>query len=273
MNLKEIKLAALDLDGTLLRNDKTISDYTFSVLQRLTETNILVVPATGRNLEGLKDNILRLPKISYAVCSNGAQVFRLSDRSLLYEASISTEDAVATIRYLQTFPTFLYVHTERGTFRSDNWRSTNLKKRFPFIRFEDNNVADLSEFLVENRCRVIKIGVFVLDDQVFRMFLEKGSPMASISQFRTGPCILELNAAGASKACGIEVLCRRLGIPMPQVLAIGDNQNDISLLRAAGVSVAMGNSDEDVKAAASSVAETNEEDGAAKFLSRYFRFP
>ena len=270
MNTKGIRLAALDLDGTLLHEDKTISDHTLSVLEKLTKDGILVEPATGRNLEGLRDNILRVPNISYAVCSNGAQVFRLSDQKLLYEAAIPLEDAVSVIRYLQIFPTFIYVHTEKGTFRSGNWRDTNLKKRFPFIRFEENNVADLPAFLSEKRLRVIKIGVFVLDDGIFRRLLEKESPIPSISQFRTGPCNLELNAAGASKAYGVEALCRHLNLAMSQVLAMGDNQNDISLLRAAGVSVAMGNSEEDVKAAAGFVTGTNEADGAAEFLGRYF---
>lgn len=273
MNLKGIKLVALDLDGTLLHNDKTLSAHTLSVLKRLTEAGVVVTPATGRNLEGLKDNILRIPKISYAVCSNGAQVFRLSDQKLLYEAAIPLEDAVTVIRYLQEFPTFLYVHTDQGTFRACSWRNTDLKKRFPHIRFEDNNVEDLPAFLSKKQLRVIKIGAFVLDDGVFCQFLEKGSPMASISQYRTGPCNLELNASGASKARGVENLCRCLDIPMSQVLAIGDNQNDISLLRAAGVSAAMGNSEADVKAAAAFITGTNEEDGAAEFIRRYFRFP
>lgn len=273
MNRNGIRLAALDLDGTLLRDDKTISDYTLSTLEKLTKAGILVVPATGRNLEGLKDNILRVPGISYAVCSNGAQVFRLDRRKLLWEAAIPLEDAVAAIRYLQEFPTFLYVHTEKGTFRSGSWRDTDLKKRFPFIRFEDNNVPDLPAFVEEKQLRVIKIGVFVLDDRTFGRLLEKGSPMPSISQFRTGPCNLELNSARASKAYGVEALCRHLNLSMDQVLAVGDNQNDISLLRMAGVSAAMGNSEEDVKAAAAYVTGTNQEDGAARFLEGYFSLP
>ena len=65
-------------------------------------------------------------------------------------------------------------------------------------------------------------------------------------------------------------LCARLDIPMSSVLAIGDNQNDIEMLRFAGVSVAMGNAQEDVKSAARFVAGSNEEDGAAEFLERYF---
>lgn len=273
MSIKRIRLAALDLDGTLLHGDKTISDHTLTVLRRLMAEGVLVVPTTGRNLEGLQDNILQIPGISYAVCSNGAQVFRLPERKLLYEAAISLEDAVAAIRYLQTFPTFLYVHTEEGIFRTGNWRDTDLKKRFPFVRFWENNVDDLPGFLSDKQLPVIKIGVFVLDDQIFQMFLQKGSPLASLSQFRTGPCNLELNAVRASKAKGIEALCRHLDMPISQVLAIGDNQNDIPLLRTAGVSVAMGNGEEDVKAAAKFVTGTNEEDGAAEFLRRYFRFP
>lgn len=270
MNLKGIRLAALDLDGTLLREDKTISNYTFSVIQKLIGEGLLIVPATGRNLPGMKDNILKIPRIPYAICSNGAQVFRLRDKKLIYEAPIFTKDALAVIRYLEQYPTCLYIHTDQGTRRSANWREMTLTKHFPFIRFEDREIVDLTEFILKNKCKVIKIGAFVLDDDAFRELSQKGSPLPSVAQFRTGEGILELNSSAASKAQGLNALCSHLGISASQILAIGDNGNDLSMLRMAGISAAMGNGGGDVKAAARFVTGTNEEDGAAAFLARYF---
>lgn len=270
MNRKDIRLAALDLDGTLLHEDKTISDYTLSVIEKLTRQKILVVPSTGRNLEGLRKNILQVKDIAYAICSNGAQVFSLSDCKPIYEASIPLENAVAALQYLENFPVWFYVFTDKGTWRSSNWRGTWIKERFPFIPMEENNVENLPEFLLKNQYTVLKIGAFVLDDAVFRRILDTGIPIPEISLFRTGSCNMELNHIHASKAQGLKALCCHLGISTSQVLAVGDNQNDIAMLQMAGVSVAMGNSEEDVKSAADFVAKTNEEDGAAVFLEQYF---
>ena len=200
MDRKGIRLAALDLDGTLLHEDKTISAYTLSVIQRLMKKGLFIVPATGRNLSGLKDNILKVPDIPYAVCSNGAQVFRLCDRKVLYEAAIPMDEALDVIRYLGGYPTCLYVHMDQGTWRSASWRDPNLKKRFPFIRQKEQNIVNLEEFLLKTRYQVIKIGAFVLDDGAFVKLTEKGSPVPSVTQFRTGEGILELNAFTASKA-------------------------------------------------------------------------
>ena len=100
--------------------------------------------------------------------------------------------------------------------------------------------------------------------------LREGSPLPSMKLMRTGECNIEINSVHASKGNALKSLCARLDIPMSSVLAIGDNQNDIEMLRFAGVSVAMGNAKEDVKSAARFVTGSNEEDGAAEFLERYF---
>ncbi|MBS6956638.1 MAG: HAD hydrolase family protein [Enterocloster asparagiformis] len=87
---------------------------------------------------------------------------------------------------------------------------------------------------------------------------------------RTGECSIEINSVSASKGNALQPLCTRLDIPMSSVLAMGDNQNDIEMLRLAGVSVAMGSAQDDVKSAALHIAGTNEEDGAAAFPEEYF---
>ena len=115
----------------------------------------------------------------------------------------------------------------------------------------------------------MKMGAFVLKDGLAQELLEKGSPIPGIVFLRTGDGIIELNSIHASQGNALCTLCKKLGISMENVLAIGDNENDISMLQAAGISVAMENAEDDVKQAAKFVAGHNEEDGAAHFLEEW----
>ena len=128
---------------------------------------------------------------------------------------------------------------------------------------------DLGAFLRTSGVKVMKMGAFVLKDGLAQELLEKGSPIPGIVFLRTGDGIIELNSVDASKGNALCTLCKKLGISMENVLAIGDNENDISMLQAAGISVAMENAEDDVKQAAKFVAGHNEEDGAAHFLEEW----
>jgi hypothetical protein len=83
------------------------------------------------------------------------------------------------------------------------------------------------------------------------------------------PCNLELNPKGISKASGMRKVCELLGITMSEVVAMGDSMNDLSMIRAAGLGVAMGNAQDGVKAAADLVTATNDEHGVAKVIREY----
>ena len=139
-----------------------------------------------------------------------------------------------------------------------------------FLRnISEGNVKDLGEFLRTSGVRVMKMGAHVLKDGLAQELLEKGSPIPGIVFLRTGDGIIELNSIHASKGNALCTLCKKLGISMENVLAIGDNENDISMLQAAGISAAMENAEDDVKQAAKFVAGHNEEDGAAHFLEEW----
>lgn len=266
-----IRLVALDLDGTLLHEDKQISDYTLQVLQQLSDQGLILVPASGRILTGMRENILKVRGISFAACANGAMICRTDDGSILHTTGIPRKDALHTLEWLMGYRVYVYVHTDQGAIRPSIAKNPELRERFPYIHFSENSVPDLLEHLKTHpEIDILKIGAFTLDEEAQQTLLAMGSPCSSITMMRTGPCNIELNSSLASKGHAIAWLCRMLDLSMSQVLAIGDNQNDLTLLQATGVSVAMGNAEEDVKAAADYVAGTNEEDGAGKFLEWYF---
>ena len=265
-----IYLVAVDMDGTLLHNDKSISDYTINVLRKIVEKGILLVPASGRPLNGMKAAVLNNVKgIKYAICSNGAMLMDVQKEKSISETGIPIEKALEALTYLEQFPVAVYVHTDRGTFRAEGWEKTGLSEKYPYIRFSEGNVKDLGAFLRTSGVKVMKMGAFVLKDGLAQELLEKGSPIPGIVFLRTGDGIIELNSVDASKGNALCTLCKKLGISMENVLAIGDNENDISMLQAAGISVAMENAEDDVKQAAKFVAGHNEEDGAAHFLEEW----
>ncbi len=265
-----IYLVAVDMDGTLLHNDKSISDYTINVLRKIVEKGILLVPASGRPLNGMKAAVLNNVKgIKYAICSNGAMLMDVQKEKSISETGIPIEKALEALTYLEQFPVAVYVHTDRGTFRAEGWEKTGLSEKYPYIRFSEGNVKNLGEFLRTSGVNVMKMGAFVLTDNLAQKLLEKGSPIPGIAFLRTGDGIIELNSTNASKGNALYILCEKLGIQLENVLAIGDNENDISMLQAAGISAAMENAEDDVKQAAKFVAGNNEEDGAAHFLEEW----
>lgn len=265
-----IRLAAVDMDGTLLHDDKSISDYTLDVLRRIVKKGVILVPASGRPIGGMKEAVLNnVDGIQYAICSNGAMLMDVPEEKSICETGIPTEKAVEAIAYLEQFPVAVYAHTDKGTFRAEGWEKTGLSEKYPYIRFSEGNVKDLGAFLRTSGVKVMKMGAHVLKDGLAQELLEKGSPIPGIVFLRTGDGIIELNSVDASKGNALCTLCKKLGISMENVLAIGDNENDISMLQAAGISVAMENAEDDVKQAAKFVAGHNEEDGAAHFLEEW----
>ena len=265
-----IYLVAVDMDGTLLHNDKSISDYTINVLRKIVEKGILLVPASGRPLNGMKAAVLNNVKgIKYAICSNGALLMDVQKEKSISKTGIPTEKALQALAYLEQFPTAVYVHTDKGTFRAEGWEKTGLSEKYPYIRFSEGTVKNLGEFLRTSGVNVMKMGAYILTDELAQKLLEKGSPIPGIIFLRTGDGIIELNSTNASKGNALYILCKKLGIQLENVLAIGDNENDISMLQAAGISAAMENAEDDVKQAAKFVARNNEEDGAAHFLEEW----
>ena len=265
-----IYLVAVDMDGTLLHNDKSISDYTINVLRKIVEKGILLVPASGRPLNGMKAAVLNNVKgIKYAICSNGALLMDVQKEKSISKTGIPTEKALQALAYLEQFPAAVYVHTDKGTFRAEGWEKTGLSEKYPYIRFSEGTVKNLGEFLRTSGVNVMKMGAYILTDELAQKLLEKGSPIPGIAFLRSGDGIIELNSINASKGNALCILCEKLGIQLENVLAIGDNENDISMLQAAGISAAMRNAEDDVKQAAKFVAGNNEEDGAAHFLEEW----
>lgn len=273
----EIKLIALDLDGTLLREDKSISRANLAALEKAARQGIHIVPATGRVFPVMPQTLQQMDFIRYFICINGAVLFDRQTGQELYSAQIPLERTLALLAYIRSLPLDVIYDCyadNRGWTTRDNFALADVYIPHMPMRALFNSsrqpVPDLEAFLRSRGKPVQKVQVY---------FREPGNRGAIIDQLQQRfPDIqvssslsnnLELNWRDAGKHTALTVLCRHLGIALSQVLALGDGSNDIGMLEAAGVGVAMANATQRVRRAADSVTADNESDGVAHAIARY----
>ena len=276
-----IRLAAIDLDQTLLHSDKTFSEYSRNVVRRLVQKGILVVPTSGRDLDRMQENTLQIPGIRYAIGLNGSKVYDLGNGDPDRDASVirqiagfplSVEETVFSLDYMRPWCDNLEMDTDRGllmeTVREDPAAVSFVRKRYFFINFDVKNYESLSEFTRQERPKVWKISGFYADRERFNGILAKPFPQPSIDFCASDDLLTEACSAKASKGNGLKALMDYLGLGPEAVLAVGDNGNDVSMFRIAGTSIAVGNALPEVQAAATYTADTNDNDGAAKMMEK-----
>ena len=285
-----IRLIVIDLDETLLHQDKTFSDYSRDVLRRLIEKGYMVAPASGRDLNRMGENILTMSGIRYAVTLNGAQVYELPGKAGIQtvrrvgEFPLSEGEAVLSLDWMRPYCNILEMDTDRGLLREVctvkpgcveavtgepldlEAAERFVRKRYFFINFDVPEYDDLSEYIRKEHPVVWKVSGFYADRHQFEAILKKQFPDKNVNFCASDDLLTETSSARASKGNGLRRLMEVLNIPKEAVLAIGDNGNDISMFRTAGVSVAVGNALPEVQSEADFVCGTNDEDGPARFL-------
>ena len=271
-----IRLIAFDLDGTMLRKNSELSAANRKALEDAAEKGVLPVPATGRLLSFMPENLMDLPQVRYLVCSNGAMVYDRQEETVLASDLIPTELAVQVMEVCDRFGVY-YEFYDRGeaVTVTDNVRLGEEVYHFPpdRLRFLKKNykakVPDLKAYLRENHICPEKINSQFIPPEIRPQLIAALRKLGEMEIASSYPDTMEINAPGVCKARGLERLCALLGIDRQDVMAMGDGENDEPMLRWAGTSVAMGNAGESTKAAARYVTDDVDSDGAARAIQRF----
>lgn len=273
-------MIALDLDGTLYTEDKTISEENKKVIREAEKKGIEIVIATGRPFHGIPVEIFREMGIRYVISLNGACVHRMQDGVSLYEEQMDTEDACELVRMCLDHPVYFSVFAgEKACVQKDKEYLID-QMGFPevlyeFIKKTRTYVDNLPEYLRTCGEPVYKIvmNFIPLPDgsyQDYDILRDKIDADERFAQVDGGGHNMEVTKAGVSKGKAFRWLAKELGIPMEETMACGDTENDMEILKAAGIGVAMGNAGEAVKKNADYVTKTNMEDGVAYAIRRFW---
>lgn len=275
-----VKLIAFDLDGTLLDDDKHLPPENLAALQAAHAQGIFLVPATGRILKALPEELLAPGLFRYFIFANGALVYDLQEQQALYRARIEPELAVRLCTYMDTLPV-LYDCYRGDCGYMTQWMYDRAPEFFEtephilkLIKSLRRPVPELKQKILEDRLPLEKLQMFFrpehMDERARQLELvpQLFPELIASSSLRNN---IEINSARAGKGNALRALCGKLGLDALESVAFGDGLNDADMLRAAGRGCAMQNAVPAVKEAADVIVETNNEAGVGKEIFRLLR--
>jgi 5-amino-6-(5-phospho-D-ribitylamino)uracil phosphatase len=242
-NRPEIKLIALDMDGTLLDNEHNVSEENRMAIKEAEKKGVHVVLSTGRSLKTARDYVLSLELSSYLVTVNGSEIWG-PDGELVHRSPVATE-------HIQWMHELSSLHNAR----------------FWAISTENNWNNEMPDDLLSQEW--LKFGFHIEEDDVREKVLKELKAKGLFELSNSSLVNIEVNALGINKAKGLEKVCGLLGISMESVMAVGDSLNDIAMITDAGLGIAMGNAQEAVKHAANDITGTNNENGVAQAIRKW----
>ena len=270
-----IKLIALDMDGTTLCSDHhTISQENLDAMADAAAQGILIVPATGRICNRLPEIIEAQPWLRYAVTVNGAAVTDLHTGKSLYKNPLKRTVALQVFDLVEPYPIFIeiycdgldYIEERRMPYFSE--LPISEERRSMMLRGRCF-VESRHTFLEETDGAIEKFNLPYLEDDLRLTINKQLSALDGVTLTSSIAKNIEVNAAGADKGDGLAHLCAHLGIAPDEVLAIGDGENDLTMLQFAGMSAAPANACEQARKLAGWIAPSNNESAVARALEHY----
>ena len=267
------RVAATDLDGTLLRTDKTISEETIAELARISEKGVFFTPSTGRTHRELPAAIRDLPFLHYALCCNGGAVYDYKEKRYIYEETIPYELALELLEYAKSIPVYesVVVNGERICKGDEEGNICEYirNRAVKDILFNFTGASDVKAAFAAKQLDAQKLLLY-LDDRADKTTvirdLRERFPQLEISS--SGPIYIEVNVKGVDKGKALRKFCRMLNIPIEETIAFGDAENDLTMLDAAGLAVVVENGTEEAKKRADLICPSNDEDGVKAALQK-----
>jgi Cof subfamily protein (haloacid dehalogenase superfamily) len=256
-----VRLVATDLDGTLLRPDGTVSQRTVDAVRAAQQAGLHVIPITGRPPRVTWEIAKRAGLGPFGVCCNGAVVVDVHTTQVLELETVAAEVAARMVSLLrQRVPGVKFAveemeaFTHEAGFMDPDWYWDEVTKQV------DDILQAVSPLCIKVIVRRPGWPAGALLAELRREVAEKGHVTSS------GLDWVEIGAPGISKAYALERVCARMGIGVGEVMAIGDNHNDLTVLAWAGRAAAPANAIPEVLAVVDQVVASNEDDGVAQLL-------
>jgi Cof subfamily protein (haloacid dehalogenase superfamily) len=252
------RLAAIDLDGTLLRSDGSLSERTRKALR---ETPLEIVVVSARGPRGVREVVDAAQLDGWAIASNGGVILDLAERTPRRVRAIESQVAVRLVRALRDRLPGILFGVERESFAHEpgfaawNWTPP-----------ADTRVGDVLELLDEPPTKLVLRHEQHELDVIAAAAREIVRDDAAV--YISGNWVIEISAAGVNKATALAEICEERGLEAADVVAFGDHLNDLPMLAWAGLGVAVANAHPDVIEAADEVTASNDEDGVALVLER-----
>ena len=284
--MPDVRIIALDLDGTLLDSQKRLSEVNRDALARAAAKGVLVVPTTGRFFGMMPPSVRDLPFVRYAITINGAQVYDRATGAAIVREEIPLTTALAVMELLDGYDVVY------DCYRSNwGWMTQALQDKAADYATNEHYLRMVREFRkpVPELKAHLRATASEGDVQKIMLFARNApadgaeAPAEVLADIRRAVAVrfpeikvtsstannLELNIASAHKGNALKRFAEHLGLTLANCMAFGDGMNDFTMVEAAGLGVAMANAEDEVKRVAKDVTLSNDEDGVAKGIDKW----
>lgn len=271
----KIKLIATDMDGTFLNKKGAVSEKNRAAVQRAIEAGIIVVPASGRVLNTLPENITSLPGIKYLLTCNGAAIYEAGKKAPIYENLLTPNKVAEVIECLADLDNITEVYINGESYYDEKYlarfgeyptMTDNFRIYYTTIK---NPVPDLLSYIKAHEGGIEKMNIPWMKLEKREEALRRLKNVSGIAITHSFVDNIEVNREGVHKGDGLKGLCDVLHISPEEVMAFGDSYNDLEMLEFAGFPVAMENAIEPVKKIAKFITKSNDEDGVAYAIEKF----
>lgn len=279
--MSDIKVIIMDVDGTLTNSEKKITERTKNALIRAQEEGAILVLASGRPTSGLMDYAKELKMDEHhglLVSFNGAKVVECQTNKVLFNETMSVEEGQAVLEYMKKFDVKPMIDKDDYLFVNDVYNCYVQYKDKPFnvIQYESRGGKfklcekdDLAAFADYPLNKILTAGDPEYLKENYEQMMEPFKD--TLSCMFTGPFYFEFTAKGIDKAKALDSVLIPMGYKKEEMIAFGDGHNDASMVKYAGIGIAMANAVDDLKEIADEVTLSNEEDGIAYTLTEYLK--
>ncbi len=281
MNTKNYKAICFDLDHTLLMPDKSISPRTRDCLLYLMDQGIRLIPSTGRAFHSLPESVTAFPGIDYVIVSNGAAIYDLPSQKPIFRLTLKEDFADQLFAYLDqkgeyvTYECFVegQAYTSRNYYNdpADFGIPGEIEKKY--VQSTRKPVPDIQEYIRDHAGVLDALDVIILPEERDRVLGEINEVFRDIYVTASVPHLIEISHEDSGKHKAMSTLMNILGIPLDQVIAFGDGDNDSEMLSLAGLGVAVSNASPLCKEAADLIIGESRKEAVADFLIEFFNIP
>jgi len=267
--MRKLKFIAMDVDGTLVDQDKKIRPFTKETLLKAQEAGYTLILASGRPENGLQSYRKELEMDRYGglfVAYNGSKVIQVPGDKVLYNQALTHVETIKVLNHLKNFEVTVMIDNGSKMF-TENLDGVNVVKEAKNNSLELIRVDDLQAILDGEPDKILTSGK---PEYLRSVFDELYAPFRSeLNCMFTAPFYVEFTAQNVDKGFALKHVLTDFGYDDHHLIAFGDAENDLSMIRYAGIGVAMGNAVEPLKAIADHVTLSNLEDGIAHALLKY----
>lgn len=266
------RLIAMDMDNTLLNHDKEITPRTAAALHAAAAAGCEVVFATGRSYIETKKYIDAFPEVRFFIGNTGTSIANVHTGELIYSTPFGQPLSDRIAEAIRDLDCLLTLHMGNDLYLG-SWVRPYIDKygcSCYDVLFNETGtwVPELFDLVEGHGDEMYKFDLFFSNHDEQKRGLEKLKDIPVATSGGT-PNNIEITPVGSSKGNALKILCETLGIPMKEAIACGDADNDMSMVSAAGLGVAMGNATQPLKDIASVVTADCDNDGIADIIEKY----